>query len=209
MSSVSEHSQSPSTSVWKRLRVGPTASLTHAPRWQWYEAVWALLLIALFGTTGRIVEIAVAVGLVGVWLFGPAISAVIAGHLAVIGLGILPSAGWALVATELLLIAPVLIECALLAPTRRSSAQATGLVLGFTAIGTAVIWLTTPLLQAVGLVGVAYVVGVGGVYIQSRSRDSDANADQDRSEPADTTPHTQQGDETTATDTPDDATQHK
>mgnify|MGYP006914285434 FL=1 len=208
MSSVSEHSQSLSASVWTRLRVGPTASLTHAARWQWYEAVWALLLIALFGTTGRIVEIAVAVGLVGVWLLGPAISAVLAGHLAVTALGILPSAGWALVATELLLIGPVLIECAILAPTRRSSAQATGLVLGVTAIATASVWLTTPLLQTAGLVGVAYVVGVGGVYMytQSRSRDSDTNTSQDPSEPADTTPHTQNGDETTATDTPDDAT---
>ncbi|SMP12971.1 hypothetical protein [Halobellus salinus] len=204
MSSGSQHPQSPVTSLWTRLRVGPTASLTHAARWQWYEVAWALLLVALFGTTGRIVEIVVAVGLVGVWLLGPAISAVLAGHLAVIALGILPSAGWALVATELLLIGPVLIECALLAPTRRSSAQATGLVLVVTAIATASVWLTTPLLQTAGLVGVAYVVGVGGVYIQSRSRDSDTNTSQDPSEPADTTPH---GDAPTATDTPDNTTQ--
>lgn len=208
MSSGSQHPQSPITSLWTRLRVGPTASLTHAARWQWYEVVWALLLVALFGTTGRIVEIVVAVGLVGVWLLGPAISAVLAGQLAVIALGILPSAGWALVATELLLIGPVLIECALLARTRRSSAQATGLVLVVTAIATASVWLTTPLLQTAGLVGVAYVVGVGGVsmYIQSRSSDSDTNTSQDPSEPGDTTPHTQHGDETTPTDTPDDAT---
>ena len=206
MSTETQPSPWSSTSFWKRVRAGPTASLTHATRWQWYEAAWAILLVALFGTTGRLVEVGVAVVLVGVWLFAPAISVVLLGHLTVIALGILPPSGWALLATEFALIAPLLIELVLLAPTRRTGSQTTAVVLGFTAIVTAGFWLAAPPVRVAGVVGATYVAGVGLLYVQFQSRNSNTHTDHPPSEETDTATHAQPDDANSTTDTADEGT---
>ena len=173
-------------SMWARLRSGPTASLTHATRWRWFEAAWAVLLVALFGTTGRLVDLLVAIGLVGAWVILPAIGVVLAGYLAVIALGILPPAGWALIATVLVLTYPLIVEIVLHAPNRTVTGQSTGIILGFTAITTGGLWIALPVAQLNGVIGGLYIVGIAWLSVRSATRESATDAAQHSTPAADT-----------------------
>ena len=168
--------------VWTRLKRGPTATLTEATRWQWYEAVWAVSIFAWFGTTGRISEILVAASLVAVWILGPAIGVVVVGHLAVTALEVLPRIVWQLAVTELILVAPVVIELWLVTDDRRVSVQSTLIVLVFTGVATAAIQSAFSLLQVSGALAVGYGIATGWLSLHNRTTHSDTAKNRDTTE---------------------------
>lgn len=152
--------------IQTRARSGPTSTLNQAASWQWYELAWAVLVVALFGTTGRIIDFIAAGGLVVVWLAAPAIVVSIVGHLIVIGLEIFPEVAWAVVAMELLLIAPIIIELGLLAPSRKVAMQtAIGILIlsGSTAVG---VWRSMPVGQLGAILAIVFSIGVVVLNIQ-------------------------------------------
>lgn len=147
-----------------RLRAGPTTSPADDAGWQWDEVAWVIGIGAWFGTTGRPVELLVAIGLIAVWVSAPGIVVAVIGHLTVTALGILPQAWWALAVTEILLLFPVLIELRRLTQGLQAKLQAGGaavvVTVGIT-IGVAAEWPLTRL--AVILAGV-YTLGIILIY---------------------------------------------
>jgi hypothetical protein len=129
-----------------------------------------ITISAWFGTTGRPIELLVAVSLIAVWLTAPGIVVAVIGHLAVTALGILPRIWWALTVTEALLIFPVLIELRRFAPGRRSELQAIGGLLIVTAaitIGVATEWSLIRL--TITLAGV-YCLGIIVIRVTDSNR---------------------------------------
>ncbi len=159
------HTQ-PLQAIQTRTRSGPTSTITQATTWQWYELTWAILVVALFGTAGRVIDFIVAGGLIITWLAGPAIVVSITGHLAVIGLEIFPEVAWAVVAMELLLIAPLIIELGLLAPSRRTAIQTQIGILMFSGVTAAGVWISIPVRQLSAILGVLFSVGVVVLYLE-------------------------------------------
>lgn len=147
-------------------RSGPTSTITQATSWQWYELTWAILVVALFGTAGRLIDLIVAGGLVAAWLAGPAIVVSVVGHLAVIGLEIFPEVAWAVVAMELLLIAPIIIELSLLASSQRMAIQTTIGILVFSGITATGVWISVPIGQLGALLAILFTIGIVGLYVQ-------------------------------------------
>ena len=159
------HTQ-PLQAIQTRIRSGPTSTITQATSWQWYELTWAILVVALFGTAGRVIDFVVAGGLIATWLAGPAIVESITGHLAVIGLEVFPEVAWAVVAMELLLIAPLIIELGLLAPSRRTAIQTQIGILILPGVTAAGVWISMPMGQLSAILGILFSVGVVVLYLQ-------------------------------------------
>ncbi|WP_253739189.1 hypothetical protein [Halohasta salina] len=112
------------------------------------------------------IDFIVAGGLIITWLAGPAIVVSITGHLAVIGLEIFPEVAWAVVAMELLLIAPLIIELGLLAPSRRTAIQTQIGILMFSGVTAAGVWISIPVRQLSAILGVLFSVGVVVLYLE-------------------------------------------
>jgi len=167
--------------IQTRVRSGPTSTITQATSWQWYELIWALLVVALFATAGRVIDVIVAIGLVVAWLAGPAIVVSVAGHLAVIGLGIFPEVAWAIVAMEVLLIAPIIIELSLFAPSQQIALRTAIGIVGFSAITTIGVWISIPMEQLGILLGVFFIIGIFVLYIRFEYDDTEGEMDQRQS----------------------------
>ena len=161
---------------WIRTRAqsGPTSTITQATSWQWYELTWAILIVALFGTAGRLIDLIVAGGLVAAWLAGPAIVVSVVGHLAVIGLEIFPEVAWAVVAMELLLIAPIIIELSLVASSQRMAIQTAMGILVFSGITATGVWISVPIGQLGALLAILFTIGIVGLYVQFELTSTDA-----------------------------------
>lgn len=160
-----------------RARSGPTSTITQTTSWQWYELAWAVLVVGLFATAGRIIDVIVATGLVVTWIAGPAVVVSVVGHLAVIGLEIFPEVAWAVIAMELLLVAPMILELSLLASSREMAIHiATGLLV-FTAITATGVWVSVPVGQLSVLLVAVFCVSIGGMYVQYEYSSVDAGAD--------------------------------
>lgn len=171
--------QGTAAQIVSQFRSGPTDSLTGGSGWRWDEAIWVIAISAWFGTTGRPIELLVAVSLITVWLTAPGIVVAVIGHLAVTALGILPRIWWALTVTEALLILPVLIELRRFAPGQRSELQAIGGLLIVTAaitIGVAAEWSLTRL--TITLAGL-YCLGMIVVRVTDSNRSLSTAPSQD------------------------------
>ena len=155
-------------------RSGPTSTITQTTSWQWYELAWAILVIALFGTAGRLIDLIVAGGLVAAWLVGPAIVVSVVGHLVVIGLEIFPEVAWAVVAMELLLIAPIIIELSLLAPSQKMAIQTAMGIFVFSGITATGVWISVPIGQLGSLLAILFTIGIVGLYVQFELTSTDA-----------------------------------
>jgi len=148
--------------VRRRLREGPNAGLKRDPGWRWPELGWCLLVLAWFGTTGRPMDLLVAAGLIITWIFGPAVGVFIAGHLAILALGLLPALGWALLATEFILIVPLLVELRTVVDTPPLWGVYSGTTTAFVGVATAGLWFEWPLVRTAGVLGGLYVLWILG-----------------------------------------------
>lgn len=148
-----------------QLWSGPNAAVKQTPGWRRTEAVWGLVVLAWFGTTGRPRDIAVAVGLIIYWVFGPAAGVFLGGNLLILALGVLPTALLPLLATELILFIPVVLEVN--AATTNRPVVATHNVVALLIVGTTVVgaWGGWSVGYLIAIITGGYVLGVVGLQV--------------------------------------------
>lgn len=165
---MSMHTRTLRRTLRRRLRGGPNATVKRTPGWRWDEAAWCLIAVGWFGTTGRPRDIAVAAGLILYWVFGPAIGVFVGGNLLILALEILPTAPLPLLATELILFAPIALE--LNAATTDRTVVATNGAAALLIVGAAVggTWLEWSMPRLTAVVTGGYILSMVGMHVAPR-----------------------------------------